>query len=136
MSTPTVLYNVHSRMAHSMWATLTYLLGLYIDENPPVADDWPSPTTKWDPSTIIPFGHNLLLVGLKCDDPEHPNKVLFMHNERIISMAGICGEEICPLEVFLDTIQPIVDVDFEKVCASVKGLPWPPAFMIPEDIFY
>ena len=100
-------------------SALSYQLGLYTDEEPPQASDWPSPTTKWD-ATMMKYGHNLALVALQCEAPQDQLKVLAMHNERKISMAGICGEEICPLQVFLDSIQPIVDVDFDKVCEYKK----------------
>ena len=64
---------------------------------------------------MLSFSHNLALVAMQCENTEEPFHILALHQERRVVLPA-CGEELCPLQKFLDSIQDIVDVDFDAVC--------------------
>ena len=90
-------------------------LGLYNDTHPLLASQWPTQDHKWQTSKMLSFSHNLALVAMQCENTEEPFHILALHQERRVVLPA-CGEELCPLQKFLDSIQDIVDVDFDAVC--------------------
>jgi hypothetical protein len=108
---PAYLYFGHSESTNNILAAL----GLYRDPSPLLASQWPTEDHEWKTSKILSFSHNLALVAMQCENTAEPLNILSFHQEKSVVIPA-CGEELCPLQKFLDSIQDIVDVDFDAVC--------------------
>ena len=108
---PAYLYFGHSESTNNVLAAL----GLYRDTSPLLASQWPTEEHLWQSSKILSFSHNLALVAMKCEDTVEQFNILAFHQEKKVIIPA-CGEELCPLQKFLDSIQDIVNVDFDEIC--------------------
>ena len=108
---PPYIYFGHSESTNTVLAAL----GLYNDSDPLTASMWPREDHLWQTSKMLSFSHNLALVVMQCKDTAEPLNLLTYHQEKRVVIPA-CGEELCPLNKFLDHTKSIEEVDFYDIC--------------------
>jgi len=87
-------------------------LGLYKDSQLKSAemDD----NRQWRSSKIDPFGNNLAFVSFRCGETD---KVMLMHNERVVRLPACPEEDMCDLNTLKDFYKnALSNCDLKKIC--------------------
>merc|ERR1711902_44607 len=91
-------------------------LGMFKDEDPLLASDWPDKKDhKWHMATIAGFANNIGFLQLQCEEGQE-NKIMLLHNEKPVENPAR-GELVCSVEDFKDAYQEIAALSFEEECA-------------------
>lgn len=84
-------------------------LGIAEDQKRPTAANYAAMDSRqWRTSKLIPFSANILAVSYRCQN-ESDSKVGIFLNEHLLKLGKCQGQELCPLEQFLQAYSSTVD---------------------------